>query len=95
MVDTAWRADETKIQLPKIPVTPIGYDDAIMYLEKMSGDVVNDSWKGGLEISYRYGPGFAAPFQNRYLRHLYLTQVFILSSRVEFINKYKYLNKSI
>nr|XP_039258723.1 putative N-acetylated-alpha-linked acidic dipeptidase [Styela clava] len=57
-IDTASRVSETETKLPKIPVTPIGYDDAIMYLMHMGGDEVEESWKGDMNITYRYGPGF-------------------------------------
>jgi len=51
--------------LPTIPVTPIGYVDAVKYLEKLDGDEVDESWKGGLEITYRYGPGFTGEYNTR------------------------------
>ncbi|XP_077966144.1 putative N-acetylated-alpha-linked acidic dipeptidase [Styela clava] len=57
-IDTAWRINEEDANLPRIPVTPVGYDDAIMYLMHMGGEEVEESWKGGLNITYRYGPGF-------------------------------------
>ena len=56
---------DQNLNLPKIPVTPIGYGDAIKYLEKMSGDIVNETWKGGLNITYRYGPGFNSEYSSR------------------------------
>uniref|UniRef100_F6ZAX9 Glutamate carboxypeptidase 2 n=1 Tax=Ciona intestinalis TaxID=7719 RepID=F6ZAX9_CIOIN len=50
--------------LPKIPVTPIGYIDAVKYLGKLAGEEVIDTWKGGMNITYRYGPGFSAEHSN-------------------------------
>ena len=42
--------------LPKIPVQPIGYDDARIILEKMGGKESPNAWKGKLkDISYRIG----------------------------------------
>ncbi|XP_039248449.1 putative N-acetylated-alpha-linked acidic dipeptidase [Styela clava] len=55
---TAWRLYENETQLPVIPVTPIGYDDAVQYLARMGGNKVPDDWKGGLNITYNLGPGF-------------------------------------
>lgn len=49
---------ENETSLVTIPVTPIGYDDAIKYLEKMGGDEVPEAWAGGLPITYKLGPGF-------------------------------------
>ncbi|KAM4690072.1 glutamate carboxypeptidase 2-like [Rhinophrynus dorsalis] len=60
---TAFSLDEKDIGLPQIPVTPIGYNDAVKYLSKMSGVEVPDSWKGKLNITYRVGKGFASPFE--------------------------------
>nr|XP_039266344.1 putative N-acetylated-alpha-linked acidic dipeptidase [Styela clava] len=57
-IETAWRLKLEDTDLVKIPVTPIGYNDAKMYLEKLSGNEVLEDWKGGLNITYRYGPGF-------------------------------------
>ena len=53
------------LNLPKIPVTPIGYGDAIKYLEKIGGDIVNKTWKGGLNITYRYGPSLNSEYNSR------------------------------
>ena len=43
--------------LTKIPVLPISYGDAQPLLAALSGSVVPDSWRGGLPITYRFGPG--------------------------------------
>lgn len=56
--ETAWRKSEDDLRLPKIPVTPIGYNDAIKYLSKMDGEEVPQGWAGALNITYRLGPGF-------------------------------------
>uniref|UniRef100_A0A8C1DT57 Aminopeptidase NAALADL1 n=1 Tax=Cyprinus carpio carpio TaxID=630221 RepID=A0A8C1DT57_CYPCA len=48
---------EDAVGLPKIPVHPIGYHDAV-HLLHMGGPHPPDNWKGSLNISYRIGPGF-------------------------------------
>jgi hypothetical protein len=41
---------------PKIPVQPIGYDDAKILLSKLAGPVAPDEWQGGIEgMQYRIG----------------------------------------
>jgi len=44
--------------LPKIPVTPIGYVDAYKYLSKLKGTDAQSDWQGELNFTYKYGPGF-------------------------------------
>ncbi|CAK5103436.1 unnamed protein product [Meloidogyne enterolobii] len=44
--------------LPNIPVLPLGYADVIQILERMGGPQVPEDWRGGLNITYRIGPGF-------------------------------------
>jgi N-acetylated-alpha-linked acidic dipeptidase len=41
----------------KIPVLPIGYGDAQPFLAALDGHVVPAAWRGGLPITYHYGPG--------------------------------------
>jgi N-acetylated-alpha-linked acidic dipeptidase len=43
--------------ITKIPVLPISYGDAQPLLEAMTGPVAPASWRGGLPITYRLGPG--------------------------------------
>ena len=45
--------------ITKIPVLPISYADAEPLLAAITGDVVPESWRGGLPITYRFGPGAA------------------------------------
>ena len=59
---TAYYKPESSINLPTIPITPIGSIDALKYLEKMGGDEVQSSWRGGMNITYRYGPGFQSQY---------------------------------
>ncbi|MDX2058690.1 MAG: transferrin receptor-like dimerization domain-containing protein [Gemmatimonadales bacterium] len=43
--------------LTKIPVLPISYGDALPLLSSLDGEVVPPSWRGGLPITYKTGPG--------------------------------------
>jgi N-acetylated-alpha-linked acidic dipeptidase len=43
--------------LTKIPVLPISYGDAQPLLASLTGAVVPPEWRGGLPITYRFGPG--------------------------------------
>ncbi|XP_071962716.1 N-acetylated-alpha-linked acidic dipeptidase 2-like [Antedon mediterranea] len=54
--DYAYRQTEKHAELPTIPVHPICADDAEMLLREMDGDEVPDSWKGALNVTYRFGP---------------------------------------
>ena len=44
-------------EITKIPVLPISYGDAQPFLEALGGQVVPESWRGGLTITYHVGPG--------------------------------------
>nr|XP_055053456.1 N-acetylated-alpha-linked acidic dipeptidase 2 [Misgurnus anguillicaudatus] len=56
------------VGLPKIPVHPIGYHDAIHLLKNMGGRLPPDNWKGALNVSYRIGPGFVNGFEQNKVR---------------------------
>ncbi len=43
--------------LTKIPVLPISYADALPLLHALDGAVVPSEWRGGLPITYHFGPG--------------------------------------
>jgi N-acetylated-alpha-linked acidic dipeptidase len=43
--------------ITKIPVLPISYGDAQPLLAALRGSVVPAAWRGGLPITYRFGPG--------------------------------------
>jgi N-acetylated-alpha-linked acidic dipeptidase len=43
--------------LTKIPVMPISYEDAEPLLKNLGGEVVPDSWRGSLPLTYHVGPG--------------------------------------
>ncbi|KAK6181050.1 hypothetical protein SNE40_008989 [Patella caerulea] len=59
-IDTAYRYQEDKTipPLPRIPAHPIGYTVAEQLLLNLTGATVTDDWKGGINITYKYGPGF-------------------------------------
>ncbi|XP_058490276.1 N-acetylated-alpha-linked acidic dipeptidase 2 isoform X2 [Solea solea] len=59
---------EEGVGLPKIPVHPIGFHDAIHLLKNMGGQIPPNNWKGGLNVSYRIGPGFTDEFKNQKVR---------------------------
>ncbi|XP_064157733.1 N-acetylated-alpha-linked acidic dipeptidase 2 [Anguilla rostrata] len=56
------------VGLPKIPVHPIGYNDAVNLLKNMGGEIPPNNWKGDLNVSYRIGPGFTAGFTTQKVR---------------------------
>ncbi|XP_041470140.1 N-acetylated-alpha-linked acidic dipeptidase 2-like [Lytechinus variegatus] len=63
-IDSAYRlAIEKSTMLPTIPIHPIGYDDAKILLENMDGVPVGEDWEGGLDLTYRYGPGFRDEYE--------------------------------
>ncbi|KAI2656474.1 Glutamate carboxypeptidase 2 [Labeo rohita] len=63
---------EDGVGIPKIPVHPIGYHDAVHLLQHMGGPLPPDNWKGALNISYRIGPGFVDGFnQNKVRMNIY------------------------
>ncbi|XP_078401883.1 N-acetylated-alpha-linked acidic dipeptidase 2 [Cetorhinus maximus] len=67
----AFRLDEG-IGLPKIPVHPIGYEDAEELLRYMGGIPAPSEWKGQLNISYNIGPGFKDSYSSRKVKmHVY------------------------
>lgn len=43
--------------LPKIPTTPISYEDATPILENLGGPVAPPDWQGALPFTYHLGPG--------------------------------------
>ncbi len=40
-----------------IPVLPIGYGAAAQLLEPLGGPTAPETWQGGLDLTYRFGPG--------------------------------------
>ncbi|TAK61096.1 MAG: M28 family peptidase, partial [Bacteroidetes bacterium] len=48
---------EEAATLTKIPVIPISYGDALPLLRNLGGQVVPESWRGALPVTYHFGPG--------------------------------------
>lgn len=63
-----YQKESDSFSVSAIPVTPIGYNDAIKYLRKISGPEANSTWQGGLNVTYRLGPGFIPPYSNSKLK---------------------------
>ncbi|KAL2096257.1 hypothetical protein ACEWY4_008405 [Coilia grayii] len=64
-----YRFDPEKgVGLPKIPVHPIGYNDAVHLLKNMGGPAPPSGWTGALNVSYRIGPGFTQDTRNQTVR---------------------------
>ncbi|XP_072178185.1 N-acetylated-alpha-linked acidic dipeptidase 2-like [Diadema setosum] len=61
--DFAYRSRVNETKMPKIPVHPIGYDDAKKLLLALTGPQAKKEWSGKLASFYRVGPGFKAPYQ--------------------------------
>uniref|UniRef100_A0A3Q1CY04 Aminopeptidase NAALADL1 n=1 Tax=Amphiprion ocellaris TaxID=80972 RepID=A0A3Q1CY04_AMPOC len=57
---------EDGVGLPKIPVHPIGFHDAIHL--NMGGEIPPNNWKGALNVSYMIGPGFTDDFKSQKVR---------------------------
>jgi N-acetylated-alpha-linked acidic dipeptidase len=54
-VEGAKRLSEADMDLPTVPVVPIGYGNAARLLAVMQGPVVPDGWQGGIKQVYRLG----------------------------------------
>ncbi|XP_019647745.1 PREDICTED: N-acetylated-alpha-linked acidic dipeptidase 2-like [Branchiostoma belcheri] len=67
--DYMFRLHESESEpLPTIPAHPIGYDDAWHLLSAMTGPEAPSLWRGGLNITYRLGPGLQASGRARKVR---------------------------
>lgn len=53
----AKRLDPASLDLPKIPVQPIGWAAAQEILKRMTGEGVPAGWQGGLQLAYRVSGG--------------------------------------
>jgi len=51
------RVDESKMEIPHIPVVPMGYGNAAELLRGLRGKSIPQSWQGGLSFRYHTGPG--------------------------------------
>lgn len=57
--DGARRIELDAMDIPKIPVVPMGYGNATELLSGLDGPAVPAAWKGGLALDYRIGGGGA------------------------------------
>jgi N-acetylated-alpha-linked acidic dipeptidase len=55
-VEGARRVPEDSLDIPRIPIIPMGYGNAKRFLEPLAGPSVQ-SWQGGLPFHYHIGPG--------------------------------------
>ncbi len=55
--DDAPRADPEDLDLPRIPVQPVGWGAAAEILSRMTGPAVPAGWQGGLPFAYRLTGG--------------------------------------
>jgi N-acetylated-alpha-linked acidic dipeptidase len=55
--DSVVRDDPAKLDLPTIPVQPIGYAAAGQILARFKGAEAPETWRGGLELPYRLQSG--------------------------------------
>ena len=53
----ARRVTGDSLAVPRIPVVPMGYDNAQQLLRGLRGKDVQQSWQGGLPFRYHVGPG--------------------------------------
>jgi N-acetylated-alpha-linked acidic dipeptidase len=51
------RVDPSKMEIPRIPVVPIGYGNAAELLRGLRGNPIPQAWQGGLPFHYHAGPG--------------------------------------
>jgi N-acetylated-alpha-linked acidic dipeptidase len=49
--------EEQMVGVARIPVVPIGYEAAEALLQPLGGPEAPESWQGGLDLTYRFGPG--------------------------------------
>lgn len=73
--------DEAKT-LMKIPVLPISYGDALPLLRSLGGQVVPDSWRGALPITYHVGPG-AATVRLKVVSNWSISTIYNVVARIE------------
>lgn len=53
----AKRIAESEMEVPHIPVVPMGYGNAAELLRDLRGTDIPNSWQGGLPFRYHVGPG--------------------------------------
>lgn len=75
-------AREEAKTLMKIPVLPISYGDALPLLKSLTGQVVPESWRGALPITYHVGPG-AATVRLKVVSDWKITTLYNVIARIE------------
>lgn len=55
------RLNESDHYVPGIPSHPIGYGIALKLMEEMAGEEVPNEWRGGMNVTYRFGGSFKTP----------------------------------
>lgn len=55
--ENAERLDPARLDLPVIPVQPVGWATALEIMRRMTGDAVPAGWQGGLPLAYRVTGG--------------------------------------
>lgn len=56
-----YRRPRNESNLPSIPAQPISYEDALNLLSRLRGNEVPEPWRGALNVTYKFGPGFTTP----------------------------------
>lgn len=62
--DGVLRKSSSEIKMPYIPAHPISAEDAEQFLSRLGGVDAPPDWQGGLNITYRLGPGFTAAYKD-------------------------------
>ncbi len=75
-------AREEAKTLMKIPVLPISYGDALPLLKSLTGQVVPESWRGALPITYHVGPG-ASTVRLKVVSDWKITTLYNVIARIE------------
>ncbi|KAL4238330.1 hypothetical protein ACF0H5_003040 [Mactra antiquata] len=69
-IATAFRENTTDFYLPSIPCHPIGYGIARHLMSNLAGEEVHDSWRGGMNVTYKYGDAFT---NNGWKAHIHVS----------------------
>lgn len=56
--ETAYRRLDPQFYLPGIPCHPVGYGIAINLMRQLDGKVVPSDWRGGMNVTYKFGNSF-------------------------------------
>jgi len=81
--DEVDRTDPDELDLPTIPVQPIGYDAAGEILSRMTGEPVPGGWQGALPFAYRLEGGEALRVRVRVEQRREIIETFNVIGRLE------------